>query len=152
MELFRRHIASSPFCANCGVAEETTFHVFMKCKGVGDIWRLAPFHLLMPVCHVQMWLILRAMKGQFSEELFLVAVVICWKIWEVQNSELHGLEEGFPSDLVLWAQEFISLYQETQGSGLSVLSPASPQTWSPPALGIIKLNVDVVFPVDASFF
>lgn len=49
---------------------------------------------------VQMWLILRAIKGQFSKELFLVVVVICWKIWEVQNSEMHGLEEGFPSDLV----------------------------------------------------
>lgn len=89
-----------------------------------------------------------SVNSHLLEELFLVALVIYWKIWEVKNSEVHGSTEGFPPYLVLCAKEFISIYQQAQGP---VSSDAAP-TWSPPDSGIIKLNVDVAFPVETNFF
>lgn len=110
LELFRRHIISSPICVSCGVASETTFYVFMECRGVAEIWRAQPFRLPEVDAHASMWMIFSVMKTHLAKEWLLVAVVICWKIWQVRNSEVHGGEESFPSDLVAWANEFVSLF------------------------------------------
>lgn len=152
VELFRRHIVPSPICASCGIALETSFHVFLECRGVAGIWRGEPFNLPEMDANASMWTIFSIMKARLSKEWLLVAVVICWKIWHVRNNEVHGGTEGFPSDLLLWAKEFVKLFQEAQGSALVVSSPTPPQIWVPPDPGLIKINVDAAFPNAANFF
>lgn len=44
----------------------------------------------------------------------MIALIMLWKTWELRNKEVHGSVEGFPSDLVRWAKEFLTTYQEAQ--------------------------------------
>lgn len=89
-----------------------------------------------------------SVNSHLLEELFLVALVICWKIWEVKNSEVHGSTEGFPPYLCCGRRNSFPFTKRRKVRSRQTL----PQTWSPPDSGIIKLNVDVAFSVETNFF
>lgn len=55
-ELFRRKIASSPFCELCPQSEETTTHVFQLCRGMDRIWSAPPFSLHLDDFRGSFWL------------------------------------------------------------------------------------------------
>lgn len=92
------------------------------------------------------------MKKFLSPDQFLVALVLAWKIWEIRNKEVHGLNDGFPPDLVEWSREYLRTYQEAQGSGMGLQLQQSPQSWIPPIDGFIKINVDAALPTGKDFY
>lgn len=54
------------------------------------------------------------LKEHLSADTFMIALIMLWKTWELRNKEVHGSVEGFPYDLVRWAKEFLTTYQEAQ--------------------------------------
>lgn len=61
----------------------------------------------------------------------MIALIMLWKTWELRNKEVHGSVEGFPSNLVRWAKEFLTTYQEAQTKPVSSSSMHLPQVWIP---------------------
>lgn len=114
VELVRRHISSNPFCTHCKSEPETLSHVLMKCRGVNEIWSSSPFSLPQVNSYDSMWSLLQLLKRSVSEELFIVGLVTWWKIWDVRNKEVNGIEGGFPSDLIGWARNYIEMYHSAQ--------------------------------------
>lgn len=61
----------------------------------------SPFHLFPVDSYESMWSILHWLNRSLKPELYLVSLVVCWKIWEVRNLEVHGETRGFPAVLSL---------------------------------------------------
>lgn len=89
-ELFRSHLVDSPFCERCGIAVETVAHALMECRGLQEIWREEPFSLPQIDPHASMWALFQLLKRSHSPDRFHVSLVLCWKIWEGRNLEVHG--------------------------------------------------------------
>lgn len=145
-ELFRRHVLDSPLCNSCGNKVETTNHVLMECRGMREIWKHCPFNLPVTDSHTSMWQLFQMFKRSLQPDLFLVGLVICWKVWEVRNLELHGDPHGFPSNVYRWSSEFLQTYHEAQVPSSAVPGTILPSSWEPPARDVIKVNVDAAFP------
>lgn len=99
-----------------------------------------------------MWEVLQNLKRSLPSDLYLVSLVMCWKIWEDMNLEVHGYARGFPSDLVAWLSACLDLYSNAQGPTHGSQLPASSTDWTPPKEGTIKINVDVALPENADCF
>lgn len=126
------------------------FSMFLWSVGLCDIWRGSPFHL--PSFDVTDPCGLCSVKAQSSPDLFLLALVIWWKTWEVRNVELHGSNERIPIEIVEWSREYITLYNEAQTKPTPSSSVSLPCIWIPPYPGCIKVNVDAAFPENSNFF
>lgn len=135
VELFRRHIVTDPFCPNCGTAPETLAHVLMECRGVYGVWSRPPFNVQPVTSCESMRSIFSKLNNSLSYDLFLVALVLCWKIWDMRNKQLYG-EKAFLKDF--WLAKFPA----------SLHKPASsPQDhWIPPPSCTVKINVDFGLP------
>lgn len=151
MELFRRHIASHPFCSRCTSDFESTAHVLMTCRGLRDIWTSPPFELDLVDEQASPWTLFQTMKQRLPREDFLVAMVIWWKAWDLLNKEVHGVEVAWQSDLVGWSRNFLHLYHESKILLPHEAMEVLPSIWKPPDPGFIKVNVDVAFPTNADF-
>lgn len=98
------------------------------------------------------WNILQNLRQSLSPELFLVSLVVCWKVWDVRNGEVHGGERGFPPDLVAWGSDFLNIYKLAQQRESVIKSPELPTIWQPPGRDAIKINVDVGLPSQSNSF
>lgn len=151
VELTRKRISSSLFCLHCKTEMETISHVLMECRGLRDLWSSDPFSLPMVNSQDSMWYIFCLLRRSVSEDLFLVGLVIWWKVWDMRNKELHGIEVGFPSDLVKWATEYLACYHSAQVKPPPAFPNPLPNIWVPPDPGTIKVNVDATLPEKTNF-
>lgn len=150
--LFRRHVAANPFCDRCGKEVESLAHTLFVCRDSEQIWSSDPFNLPSFPTQTSMWEIMAVLRRLLSPELFLDAVVICWNIWEVRNTELHGSLEELPGNIATWAREYRKLYEEAQlGNGMKSDNTLESQC-KPPEPGVIKINVDVGLPAGLDSF
>lgn len=94
-----------------------------------------------------MWHIFRVLRSHLEGEYFLIALVICWKLWDIRNAEVHGNEAHCPPNLVRWATDFVKMYWEAQRGELVDTATVFRHSWRPPDPGVFKLNVDASFPV-----
>lgn len=141
LELFRRHIASNPFCESCHSGVESISDVLMQCRGMSEIWSRTPFNLPVldpqaPMCSIFQWL-----KEKLLPDLFHIGLVVCWKVWKMRNLEFLG--EDRPPDVVAWATAFLDSYKQAQLRNSISTTPALPNTWTPHNRSNIKVNVDV---------
>lgn len=151
-ELFRHHLVHSPICDRSGVEEETIIHAIMRCRGLPEIWSEEPFFLPQMENRDSMWILIQALKKSLSSDLFLISLVVCWKLWEGRNLDVHGEERSFPADVVSWSKAFLEAYRAAQGPQQELFSPVRPETWSPPKEDFIKINVDVALPEGVDFY
>lgn len=112
----------------------------------------SPFHLPNIDSHTSMWSLFQLLKCSLQLDLFLVGLVICWKVWEVQNLGIHGDPRGFPSDVHRWSSEFLQSFREAHVTSSVVPVPLLPSSWEPPMRDMIKVNVDVAFPGNLDVF
>lgn len=96
LELFRRHIIGNPFCESCGVKMESLAHVLLECRGMDGVWSSKPFNMQWVDSQATMWTIFKKLKDSLPTELFLTSLVVCWKVWEMRNLDLHGETRSFP--------------------------------------------------------
>lgn len=152
VELFRRRISVNPMCPECQLEPETTAHTLMECRGLKEIWSGAPFFLPRVDRNATMWTIFAHLKDCLPRELFLLGLVLCWKVWAIRNDQLHGSNSGFPMDVVGWCSEFIKAYHHAQSPIPSPSLHTGNVEWLPPTSGLIKVNVDVALPSKSDFF
>lgn len=133
-------------CHRCGVEVETLAHVLFSCRGMKEVWSESPFFLSGFDLYGSMWSLFQFMRNSLNPELFLVSLVVCWKIWEGRNMEVHGDNHGFPSDIVAWSKAFQESYCSAQVATIVADAPVISTTWIPPDEGMIKINVDVALP------
>lgn len=150
--LYRRHIVGNPYCDRCGVDIESLSHALFECRGSQFLWSSSPFHLEPFEPHVSMWAILEHLRKVLSQDLFLDALVVCWKIWELRNKELHGELDDIPRDIVSWSKEFRSSFLAAQIGNAKEGAADSDGQWCSPPPGHIKVNVDVAIPKGKDFF
>lgn len=149
-ELFRRRIASSPFCERCPESEETSMHILRACRGLDEIWLAAPFSMQLEIGNISFWAWLVMLKKRLEPDTFLLAVVVMWKTWETRNLETHGTKRYAPTDIVTWGQEFLERYWSAQVSIPVSAVPSTPSVWCASPPGFIKINTDASFPVNGS--
>lgn len=74
---------------------ETQVHIFFQCPFFMDIWRQEPFNLMttgVPASNLVMglcWL-----RSKLEAQLFDLACVVMWNIWNFRNGVLHGGDGG----------------------------------------------------------
>lgn len=152
VELARRHVIPNPYCSHCGVELETIAHVLTQCRGLRQIWSNPPFSLQPADTHESFWSLYLRFKRSLPQEQVIIGLVIWWKTWDVRNKEVHGVDEGFPPDLVDWARNYLEIYQGAQVKPLPTSPSPVARVWVPPDPEFIKINVDAAFPVGGRSF
>lgn len=99
-----------------------------------------------------MWTIFRLLKALLTPQLFLVALVVCWKVWSLRNLEIHDSEHGFPLDVVQWASDYLDSYHSAQCPNRLNRLTLLAQNWVPPDPGFVKINVYVALPAGSSWW
>lgn len=124
-----------PFCGRCYKAAKVISHVLMEWVCVKFGVTLPPIfpHLLNTIwCWV-----FSAAKEELRWRLYLVAMIICLKSWEVWNKKVHSSLEWLLLDIIVWPKEFLDIYQVAQGSWLTPMVILL-STWRPRILKSLK--------------
>lgn len=85
---------------------ESLAHVLVECRGMDLVLSSMPFNMQWVDSLATIWTLFRKLKDSLSPELFLTSLVVCWKVWDIRNSETYGGSRGFPPDIVEWASNF----------------------------------------------
>lgn len=127
-------------------------HVFTQCRGMEGIWNSQPFNLPAIDPQGSMWAFFHSLRFSLDEDDFLLALVVCWKSWEIRNKDVHHSPYDIPPDIVLWCKNDLADYRSAQC--VPFLSPRQPPSllWQPPGVGQIKINVDAAFPRNSRNF
>lgn len=152
LALYRRHAVANPFCDRCGLEVESTTHVLFVCREFQEVWTGQPFNLGSFDPQETMWAVLEVLKKRLLQELFLDAIILCWKIWEIRNKEIHGSMEDLPTDIMTWVRDFRTSYEAAQIGDTMARETRLEEEWHPPEPGITKINVDVALPLGQDFF
>lgn len=114
VELARRKIIMSPSCQRCNAPMETLMHVLTQCRGMDGIWKSQPFNLPNINPQDSMWTFFHLLRFSLDEDVFLLALVVCWKCWEIRNKDMHRSLLAIPPDIVLWSQRYLEAYKSAQ--------------------------------------
>jgi hypothetical protein len=141
----RRGVDSETICPMCYRLDEDCVHLFLKCKGAKECWRLLnleEYHIPFLGCASgkeviqQMWTL--------PAQVQLKIIVFLWKWWSVRNKANAGAKTiiGYEvcSIVDFYVQDFEKLKKKT-----SMTPQARGATWEPPPDGFYKSNIDVVF-------
>lgn len=127
-------------------------HVLGECRGMADVWRGHPFQLDSHNHQVSFWAWIMELHRSLETSIFLVALVVMWKIWHLCNQDVHSEPASAPSDIVQWSTDYLKTYHDAQLPGM-VTNPQDQTTnWTPPPAGSIKVNVDAAFPEGVDVF
>ncbi|XP_012844333.1 PREDICTED: uncharacterized protein LOC105964354 [Erythranthe guttata] len=119
---------------------------------MGAIWRAPPFLLLTFDPGISMWKWLEHLRNKLSDELFLLAVIICWKAWEIRNREIHDEDCLKTEELVTWCNLYLYEFQQAQIPRLPATGRNFQTQWNPPPDGFIEINFDAAVPQGESFY
>ncbi|XP_060972454.1 uncharacterized protein LOC115717936 [Cannabis sativa] len=155
-ELYRRHIATSPYCTICNSAEESITHALFSCPRAKAVWDLSSlhidFHTLRQSASADILLHLSTVLTTSEFELFLV---LCWCNWHERNAIYHGNTVRSSQAVASYAPSYLAEFQSarakrSQPTTSSVAAtdprPSSEFThapkWTAPPRGRLKLNTD----------
>lgn len=57
---------------------------------------------------------LRFLRSRLDAGVFVLACVVCWRIWWIRNRIVHGEMEGAGGDIVEGVDHFLEAYQAAQ--------------------------------------
>ncbi|XP_012852902.1 PREDICTED: uncharacterized protein LOC105972486 [Erythranthe guttata] len=127
-------------------------HVVLGCRSILQLWLGSPFYLKLNGEFPSFWTWLQFLKMSLSNDNFLLAVVVCWKLWDLRNNIIHG-ESGFRVDeLVPWFKSYLVMFNEARSPTLPLKERSNPIAWQPPPHGVVKVNYDVAIPPGSNFY
>ncbi|VVA39935.1 PREDICTED: Reverse mRNAase zinc-binding domain, partial [Prunus dulcis] len=152
--LFRRKIGTSPCCPICGDESESVEHMLLLCHWVEPIWFGSYLNLRIDkrtITTFDKWLLslsLSLKENSGDKDNIMTSVgYMCWYIWKMRckmTIESHPLS---PMAVICESHAACRSYLNAQASKNAtrrppVLVAQTPQFWSPPANGVVKINVD----------
>jgi hypothetical protein len=91
--LFRRNMATTGLCQICGMEEEDTFHLFMRCpharglwQAMAEIWDLPRWECIQNTGKEWLLLWLKGLPVNQRANLLM----LLWRIWYAHNEMTHG--------------------------------------------------------------
>ncbi|KAL0008623.1 hypothetical protein SO802_010125 [Lithocarpus litseifolius] len=142
VNLQNRGIGISDLCPCCGVESETLFHSIINCevaRRVWDNWKVNSVEIwqaLVDISYVTLD-ILRNGTNRDLEVFFGVA----WAVWYNRNQVAFESKCQMPDQVWRFARSFL---QDYKGALVALnMNPAEKNNgWTPPPLGVVKINVD----------
>ncbi|KAM6547612.1 hypothetical protein CsatB_019288 [Cannabis sativa] len=155
-ELYRRHIATSPYCTICNAADESITHALFSCPRAKTVWDLSPLNIdfttLRQSASADILLHLSTVLTTSEFEQFLV---LCWCNWHERNAIYHGNTVRSPQAVAAYAPTYLTEFQRAraQRSQPTTSSATAPDPrpssefihapkWTAPPRGRLKLNTD----------
>lgn len=112
--VMHRHLGSDPYCSLCCLHLESTSHIFFECPWFSWIWSVPPFDLVLPTRHTNFIEWFRWLRDELDMDGFILACVVCWRIWLARNQLAHGSTERVELNIVEWAVHFLEAYRVAQ--------------------------------------
>lgn len=138
------------FCEFCWADLETGTHILFHCPYFSSIWLEEPFNITHPIIASNFATGLINLRKMVSEELFLLACVVLWNVWNFRNGVLHDSAQGERSTIVARSKDFLDSYSSAIFT-FPIRSPAPPiRPWQPPPAPFIKINFNAGFPTSTS--
>ncbi|KAL3719608.1 hypothetical protein ACJRO7_004564 [Eucalyptus globulus] len=149
--LHHRKIVPSPLCPLCKQEAETLEHTLLPCPWTAKVWNSAPLHLQISrigltrfedwICNIQQNPVI---SGKFNH----IAVVL-WSIWNERNQFIFSHQNLRPQSTIARAEAFTESYRAINGKSNSKKETKHlSETWLPPLLGTLRINIDASFALD----
>ncbi|KAF4361659.1 hypothetical protein G4B88_015282 [Cannabis sativa] len=130
-ELYRRHIANSPYCSICNSCEETIIHALFYCPRAKSVWELSNLHINFQSLGKSSGAdILIQLSSTLSTPDFELFIVFCWNIWHERNAIYHGNTVRTPKAVAQYAPLYLAEFQAARAN--------RPQIYAQPAPTIIQ--------------
>jgi hypothetical protein len=167
--MLRRHMTTHGTCTICGMEEEDTFHVFMRCPHARQLWlamkEVWPLPEDSKLKHTGTeWLL--SLLQNIDEKQRAPILLTLWRIWHAHNEMTHAKPcppiEGSRRFLISYMNSLLLIKQFPSADiakGKMVLDPEQgfrtaegekmekqqTRQWTRPPPGTVKLNVDGSF-------
>lgn len=145
--LCMKRVNCDQVCTLCGLANESTIHLFANCSFACDYWReLDATWQLSYVDSAHSWF--EEMWDVLPKHMLEKVVMVCWSMWENRNSKCWHDKCMPPRAVVRYALAFGDHWKmvnhAANGTGLITSGAGqSSVTWQSLPPGYLKLNLDV---------
>lgn len=85
--------------------------------------------------YISFWGWLIQARQSLKDEVFHLALVVVWKIWEGRNNEVHASLYSPPADVVQWSRDYLQLFLQVQVQPVDLKLSPSHQLGAPHLLG-----------------
>lgn len=145
--LFRRHVAQDELCVCCGVEVESINHVLFECSTAEVVWDESGYKAIVEAAPSGSFEArLRWWVNKVGTEEVRRIMTIAWAIWFIRNKFVH---DGECVSHSVTTSGFLRMVDDYRSYAKSVFScpvshnrTISTARWSPPPMGIVKVNVD----------
>lgn len=125
-------MGTDPFCEMCSTAAiETTDHVFFHCPALSQLWKSEPFNVMHDVPGSNFASGISWLKENLEKSTFELACVVCWNLWNLRNSFMHGSEWEEKEELVARNSRFLHSFSSAQLHFPIQSSSLLPNSWPP---------------------
>ncbi|XP_043717635.1 uncharacterized protein LOC122665544 [Telopea speciosissima] len=161
-----RQINIDSSCSRCGAHSELGDHILFDYPFARSVWFGSPLQFHPPVdgpClkdWIQSWNIWFKQDKKIATESLSRASFICWYLWCVRNDQVFNGKVWTPLDVLHTAemayQEFFNAalksnaLSETGVIGSMPGSRFNGSQWSPPPVGVVKVDCDAAFIKDTA--
>ncbi|XP_019189723.1 PREDICTED: uncharacterized protein LOC109184133 isoform X1 [Ipomoea nil] len=136
-----RRVQVSPICQLCSSAEESAFHLFVKCPLAISCWDHIGCVTHLGRSSLMGWLEIN-FKSLSANDLCLM-ITVCWKIWSARNGKIWNHTITPMQAIINEAHVFLFDWQNVNSSTPQAgNSSAEVVKWLKPPDGWYKLNVD----------
>jgi hypothetical protein len=142
----KRHMRGEDNCQLCSGESESVVHSLWACPWANAVWALSPLRVLkwdrcVP-SFCDLLLMARARLGVEEVEMF---ACITYFLWHQRNLFVHEDRGCEPENVVHKALHLIQGFRESKSGGFVRAQVIHrPNCWSPPPVGLYKLNWEVV--------
>uniref|UniRef100_A0A803QKQ2 Reverse transcriptase domain-containing protein n=1 Tax=Cannabis sativa TaxID=3483 RepID=A0A803QKQ2_CANSA len=142
-----RKIIHSPGCDRCGNLEESVSHALFYCQSIRRVSKGTQLYPYIFSCSSEIMFhdIADMIYTSLTKEEVELFLCTAWFIWFNRNKALKGQAQDQAHAILNLAHSYLAEFN----SSLSASAPTSrprhslaTTTWSPPASGLLKLNVD----------
>ena len=144
--MLRRKIVQDDTCESHGMGSENSGHIFWSCLNAQEAWSYSKMVLRSKQGDRQTFLDLLwnalMVEGAGEDKAARVITMAC-ALWHNLNEVRHGGESKFGQAVAQWATHYLTEYSMAM-EATAISNPVVEQrtSWSPPAPGCLKVNVD----------
>ena len=142
--LHSRKVTPYSICEECGVAVESSNHVFWHYARAKEVWLATNVELGVEVGEVNEFLDLvwyaRNVK-QWSAQALACLFTIAWGIWSNRNEIRIGGARKLALTIARWTMDYLEEFQVANHK-IQVKKPMTDIGWTIPHLSCLKINVD----------